>query len=128
MLRLPARPSQLPAARQYADRAAVAFGLDAKGRYQFVYAVNEAVTNAIRHGAPDRYGLIELSIAVDSKGLTFSVRDYGTFVAEIPQPAAGAEHGRGFALMASLVDEVQLSIGAGRTAVRLSKSGPVSDD
>ena len=48
-----ARRSELGVARKYAEDVAAAFGLDADSRYEFVYAVNEAVTNAIRHGAED---------------------------------------------------------------------------
>jgi stage II sporulation protein AB (anti-sigma F factor) len=120
-LRLPARPSQLSVARQYAAEAAAAFGLDADSRYEFVYAVNEAVTNAIRHGAPDEQGLICLSIVADAHRLTFAVRDYGTFVIPVSDAATRMERGRGLALMADLVDEVELRAQPGNTTVSLSK-------
>jgi serine/threonine-protein kinase RsbW len=121
-LRLPARPSELGAARQYAEEAAAAFGLDGDGCYEFVFAVNEAVTNAIRHGAPDKQGQIHLGIAASADRLTFSVRDCGTFVPLVRASSPESEHGRGLALMAKLVDEVQLCSEAGSTTVRLSKA------
>jgi serine/threonine-protein kinase RsbW len=121
-LRLPARPSELSAAREYAEEAAAAFGLDADGCYEFVFAVNEAVTNAIRHGTPDRQGQIHLSIAASADRLTFVVRDCGTFVPFIRVSNSRSEHGRGLALMAKLVDEVQLCSEPGGTTVRLSKA------
>ena len=121
-LRLPARASALGAARKYVGEAAAAFGLDAEGCHEFVFAANEAVTNAIRHGAPDEQGHIQLAIAVQADRLTFVVRDYGTFVPSIPENSSRSEHGRGFALMARLVDEVQLSSEPGSTTVRLSKA------
>jgi anti-sigma regulatory factor (Ser/Thr protein kinase) len=123
-LPLPARRSELGAARQYAADSAEAFGLDQGGCYEFVVAVNEAVTNAIRHGSSDERGLIHLSIVVDGDRLTFTVRDRGTFVMPVLDGAEGSESGRGLALMASLVDEVQLEIEPGGTTVRLSKSRP----
>jgi len=123
-LPLPARRSELGAARQYAADCAEAFGLDEAGCYEFVVAVNEAVTNAIRHGSSDERGLIHLSIVVDADRLTFTVRDRGTFVMPVLDSAEVAESGRGLALMASLVDEVQLEIEPGGTTVRLSKSRP----
>lgn len=123
-LQLPARRSELGAARKYAGDVAAASGLDANNCYEFVCAVNEAVTNAIRHGASDERGMIHLSIVADADRLTFAVRDRGTFVMPVLDSAAGSEHGRGLALMASLVDEVQLDIEPGGTTVRLSKARP----
>jgi len=123
-LLLPARRSELGVARQYAADVAAAFGLDADSCYEFVFAVNEAVTNAIRHGASDERGLIHLSVVADAERLTFAVRDRGTFVMPVLDGTAGSEHGRGLALMATLVDEVQLEIEPGGTTVRLSKALP----
>src|ERR1700677_5246786 len=79
-LRLPARRAELSAARKYAGDVGTEFGLDADGCYDFVLAVNEAVTNAIRHGASDERGLIHLSIVADDERVTFSVRGFGSFV------------------------------------------------
>ena len=86
-----------------------------------MYAVNEAVTNAIRHGASDEEDMIHMSIVADSERLTFAVRDRGTFVMPEVDGAETAAGGRGLALMASLVDEVDLHIDPGGTTVRLSK-------
>ena len=68
-LHMPARRSELGAARTYAGEVAAEFGLDADGCYEFVYAVNEAVTNAIRHGASDEEGMIHLSMVADADRL-----------------------------------------------------------
>ncbi len=119
---LSAESTQLSAARQFVQRAAAAFGLGARSTYEFVYAVNEAVTNAIRHGAPDEDGLIHLSVAADSHLLTITVRDCGTFAPSLAQPLADCEHGRGMALMARFTDELSLSVSPGATVVRLSKA------
>lgn len=120
-LSLPARRSELSTARRHAEEAAAAFGLDADGRSEFVFAVNEAVTNAIRHGAPDARGLIHLSFVADADRLTFAVRDCGTFVTPVMSAATRLERGRGFALMASLTDSVQMRTEPGCTIVCLSK-------
>ena len=119
-----ARRSELGVARKYAEDVAAAFGLDADSRYEFVYAVNEAVTNAIRHGASDEEDMIHMSITADAERLTFAVRDRGTFVMPEPDAPEISEGGRGLALMASLVDEVDLHIDPGGTTVRLSKARP----
>jgi anti-sigma regulatory factor (Ser/Thr protein kinase) len=121
-LRLPAQPAKLETARSYARQAATAFGLDAESCHEFVFAVNEAVTNAIRHGAPDQHGQIHLSVLADGDRLTLTVRDYGTFVASDMRRAALSERGRGFATMIRLMDAVHLSVRSGSTTVRLSKA------
>jgi anti-sigma regulatory factor (Ser/Thr protein kinase) len=120
-LRLPAERSRLAEARRYAERAAADFGLDAGSSFGFVFAVNEAVTNAVRYGAPDAQGLLRLSVVTDAERLTFAVRDWGTFALPAPNVSPHPGRGRGFALMASLVDEVELRVAPGCTIVRLSK-------
>jgi anti-sigma regulatory factor (Ser/Thr protein kinase) len=120
-LGLPARCSELSVARQFTGETAAACGFDADSCYEFVYAVNEAVTNALMHGAPDALGLIYLSSIVDADRLTFAVRDCGTFAMPTLATDTRSEHGRGFALMASLMDEVQLHSEPGSTIVRLAK-------
>lgn len=121
-LRLCARASELAVARDYAATAASAFGLSPDDSYDFVYAVNEAVTNAIRHGSPDKHGQILLSVLATDERLVFSVRDYGTFAMSASVAGAGVEGGRGFALMEQLVDDVQVSADGDGTTVTLSKA------
>jgi anti-sigma regulatory factor (Ser/Thr protein kinase) len=121
-LRLPAQPAKLSIAREYAHQAAAAFGLDADRCHEFAFAVNEAVTNAIRHGRPDAHGDIHLSVSTDEDRLTLCVRDYGTFSGYAPIGALNADHGRGFMLMVRVMDAVQLCVGSGSTTVRLSKA------
>jgi len=123
-LRLAAHASKLVAAREYARQAAAMFGFDAQSSDEFAFAVNEAVTNAIRHGAPDERGQISISTLASGDRLTLSVRDYGTFVGAVPDTTALAESGRGFALMTRLTDAVQLCIGHGGTTVRLTRLAP----
>ncbi|HEV3035226.1 MAG TPA: ATP-binding protein [Solirubrobacteraceae bacterium] len=121
-LHLPARPAKLGAARQYAHEVAAAFGFDSDRCYEIAFAVNEAATNAIRHGKPDEHGCIHLSALADGDRLTLAVRDCGTFVACAGATDALAESGRGFALMERLMDAVQLCVSCGSTTVRLSKA------
>jgi anti-sigma regulatory factor (Ser/Thr protein kinase) len=121
-LSLPAEPAKLAMAREYAQQAAAAFGLDHDRSCEFVFAVNEAVTNAIRHGAPDEHGHIALSVLGEGDRLTFAVRDYGTFAAREQDRDECAEGGRGFSLMTRMTDAVQLCVAPGNTTVRLSKA------
>jgi anti-sigma regulatory factor (Ser/Thr protein kinase) len=125
-LRLPADASKLRLARAYARQTAAAFGLDGESCDELVFAVNEAVTNAIRHGTPDEHGSIGLLALADGEHLTISVHDYGTFAGAAlstqPSDAVAAEGGRGFALMTELADTVELCVGARSTTVHLSKA------
>lgn len=120
-LRLPARSCELQRARAYADQAAASFGFGEAERFEFVLAVNEAVTNAIRHGTADEAGTINLCVAADGDCLTLDVSDRGPFVAPAAEDERMPDHGRGFALMAKLVDEVDVRVGPQGTTVRLGK-------
>jgi anti-sigma regulatory factor (Ser/Thr protein kinase) len=120
-LRLAARPSQLKRARDFAGAAAGEFGLDDRGRYQFVSAASEAVANAIEHGAPCSDGKIGMRVAERGDLLTFAVCDCGTFTASFAEPEELPERGRGLALIAMLVDEVDLRPSGETTVLQLSK-------
>lgn len=120
-LRLPASPSQLHRARCCADDAAADFGLGSADRYQFVFAVNEAVTNAIRHGSPDQDGTIGLRIHPEGDTLICSVSDDGPFLPSPDNSDPLAERGRGMTLIALLMDEVELATTPRGTTIRLHK-------
>jgi serine/threonine-protein kinase RsbW len=120
-LELRAEPSQLATARRFADAAAARFGLEERDRYEFTFAVNEAVSNAIEHGRPSPEGTIRMQVAAENGGLVFEVQDFGTFVPSRPGPDPFPERGRGLAFMAAVVDEVDVRRGEKGTLVRLYK-------
>lgn len=120
-VRLPARPAELERAREYADEAGAAFGLDPRRRFEWVFAANEAVTNAIRHGTPDDDGTIGLRIVADANRLTLSVSDRGPFIPAARESGRLADHGRGLASMVRLMDDVELLAGPDGTVVNLHK-------
>lgn len=125
-LRLPAHASELKRARDLVTEAAVEFGLDSKSRYEFVFAVNEAVTNAIKHGGPDADGTVGLRIDVEHDTLVCSVTDCGPFHEREVDPDPDAdENGRGFAFMSAFTDDCELVVEPGRTVVHLRKLRPV---
>ncbi len=124
-LRLPARPNELKRARDCVAAAAADFGFARKAAYELVFAVNEAVTNAIKHGSPAGDGTIGLSIDADGDALVCSVEDAGPFVPPGPQhEPVTAESGRGFAFMSALTDEFELLVRPAATIVRLRKLRP----
>jgi anti-sigma regulatory factor (Ser/Thr protein kinase) len=120
-LRLPGEASQLAKARRFAEEAASAFGFDDEESYAFAFAVNEAVSNAIEHGAPCDEGTVALRIEEEGSALTFWVRDCGTFAPQARPADPIAERGRGLAFMAAMVDELQVTPVAGGTVIRLTK-------
>jgi anti-sigma regulatory factor (Ser/Thr protein kinase) len=126
-LALGAHPAELPTARRFFDAAAADFGLDERGRYQVTTAANEAVSNAIRHGAPFPGGVIYLRATAEDGELVCSVHDGRSFeLLGNADPDLAAEDGRGFPLMNLLVDEVALETGSDGTVVRLSKRRGIS--
>ncbi len=118
-------PAGLSEGRGFIDRALAAAGFDAATRYQITVATNEAVSNAMEHGAPCDDGLYHLAASVERGSFVFSVRDCGEFedaASLLPDPVA--ERGRGFAFMNLLMDDVRLDARQGETILRLAKRLP----
>ena len=125
VLAIPPGPRGLSEGRGFIDRALAAVGFDASTRYQVTVATNEAVSNAMEHGAPCADGHFHLAATVERDVFVFSVRDCGEFEhAASPAPDPVAERGRGFAFMNLLMDDVRLEARAGKTVLRLVKRLP----
>jgi serine/threonine-protein kinase RsbW len=120
-LELNADPGQLATARRFVDAAAARFGLAERDRYEFTFAVNEAVSNAIEHGRPSPEGRIRLHVAEENGALVFEVEDHGTFAPGPPAVDGLSERGRGLAFMAATMDEVDVRRSDNGTVVRLCK-------
>jgi anti-sigma regulatory factor (Ser/Thr protein kinase) len=120
-LRLRPAASELSRARDFADAAALRFGLTDGERYDFTLATSEAVANAIEHGRACSDGTIHLWVTERPRRLTLGVRDAGRFVPKAAEPDPLCDRGRGFTMMSGLVDAVALSRVDGHTHVELSK-------
>jgi anti-sigma regulatory factor (Ser/Thr protein kinase) len=121
-LRLPAESAELRRARDEVAAAGKEFGLEHKACYELVFAVNEAVTNAIRHGSPAPDGTIGLRIEADGDDLVCHVSDCGPFLPpRRKRNMATEEGGRGFAFMSALTDQMELNVEADRTVIELRK-------
>ena len=118
---IPARPEGLLEARAFVDAVAEQAGFDPAERYQITMAANEAVSNALEHGAPCVGGRVHVAAEVGRDGLALSVRDCGRFAGGTSEADEIAERGRGFAFMNLMMDDVQLDAAPGRTTVRLTK-------
>lgn len=119
--RVPAIASQLRGVRRCAEDAATDFGLGPVERHQFVFAVNEVVTNAIRHGRPFYDGTIGLRIDVEGDTLICAVSDRGQFGLGGGEQGQLAESGRGLAAIKLLMDRIELSASSRGTTIRLHK-------
>ncbi len=121
-MRLPAQASELRRARDLVAEAGARFGLDHMACYELVFAVNEAVTNAIRHGSPAPDGTIGLRIEPDGEDLVCLVSDCGPFVPpRRKRDMATEEGGRGFAFMSALTDQMELNVEPTGTVIELRK-------
>ena len=115
------KASELSETRRLANEAAASYGLKEEEQFAFAFAVNEAVSNAIEHGAPSPEGTIRLRFAEEADALVFSVQDYGEFKPQTKADDQPAYRGRGLTLMAAMVDELGLCRGSTGTLVRLRK-------
>jgi anti-sigma regulatory factor (Ser/Thr protein kinase) len=114
--------AQLKQARDFAERAAAAFGFEHGVRYQVKLAVSEAVTNAIEHGSSSPEDPIIIWAAEESGALVFEVRDTGQFRPRVsrrgdPMP----DSGRGLEFLRVLMDEVDVRPGSEGTLLRFAK-------
>ena len=115
--------------RRVADHArALAFGED--DVYALTLAVGEACSNAVSYGgAGFTDPQVFVTCAVPAPGrLQIDIQNQGNgfhpdmfAVTALPDPDAFAVHGRGFALMQALMDDVQVLSDGGNTVVRLTK-------
>lgn len=118
---LTAESTELAEMRRMADAAAASYGLNGSERFEFAFAVNEAVSNAIEHGSPSPEGTIRLRFAEEKDALVFCVKDYGKFSPQPKMEETPSHRGRGLALMASMVEELGLCRDSTGTLVRLIK-------
>jgi anti-sigma regulatory factor (Ser/Thr protein kinase) len=124
-VRLPALPSELKRARDRVAAAAADFGFGRKAAFELVFAVNEALTNAIKHGRPDADGTIGLTIDAEDDALVCTIQDAGPFISPSAEDEPGtAESGRGFTFMSALTDDFELHVQPAATIVRLRKLRP----
>ena len=113
--------ARLQEAREFADEAAVAFGLANGDRYQVKLAMSEAVTNAIQHGSTSEQDPIQIEAVEEAGALVFYVRDTGRFVPRIAPRGDLPESGRGLEFMGLVMDEVEVRPEADGTVLRFAK-------
>lgn len=118
------------------DRFGEAQGLPADARWPFHVALDEILSNVVRHGLPETAGLgaetIVLTFSVDGDEMSVEVDDPGApfdpLSRDAPDTSAPLEErrpgGLGIALVGSLMDSVQYERKAGRNHLRLTRRLP----
>ena len=93
-------------------------GFDEPRASAFVYAINECLTNVIRHGGGHGWFIL----ISDATRLVALIIDHGpgaSMTIREQQPANDAMHGRGLWLARLMVDHMTLTTGPDGTSVRL---------
>ncbi len=120
-LSIPADLERLHDVREFVDQATENAGFDEHARYKIKLAVNEAVTNAIRHGSDSVDDHVRIEISEREDELVFSVADSGLFVHRFELPRELPERGRGLNFIAELMDGLEVRPEYEGTTIRFSK-------
>jgi serine/threonine-protein kinase RsbW len=111
------RGGQIMLLRRAVAQAAEAAGLDESRRQDVVLAVDEIITNAVRHGG----GSGRLDVWIAGRQLWFRVSDSGPGMPTAvppPLPPTSALGGRGLWIARKLTDEMDIATGPTGTTVR----------
>jgi anti-sigma regulatory factor (Ser/Thr protein kinase) len=125
-LSIPASLERLHEVREFVDRATGEAGFAHPERYEIKLAVNEAVTNSIRHGSYSEEDTVEVEITSSEHELFFSVADTGLFVHRFELPRELPERGRGLSFIAELMDGLEVRPEYEGTTICFSKQRPAS--
>jgi anti-sigma regulatory factor (Ser/Thr protein kinase) len=87
--------------------------------FKILTALGEAAANAIEHAYGPDDATFQVTGVIDPDRVSLTVRDRGSW-----RPSRGQNRGRGFLLMRSLMDTVEIERTAGGTAVHLSRHVP----
>ena len=112
----PSRLDQVPAVQQAIIDAAQQAGFDEQAVFAIRLALDEALTNAVRHGnGSDPSKQVAVEFSVDAAQLTVVIEDQGPGFApdQLPDPTAEENlcrpHGRGVMLMRAYMTDVQFN-------------------
>ncbi len=116
-LTMPAEPKTLVAARSIVGRWLAAAGADEQAVRDLQMACHEACANVIEHAYRFREATFELEGEVADGEAVLKIRDTGGW-----RGAGNPDRGRGFAMMKSLVDDIDVEREEGGTTVTLRRS------
>ena len=108
-------PFAAPLVRHALEGYATQLGLDEDRRFSLLYAVGEAVANAIEHAYSDGEGTIHVNANYVGNALRVEVEDFGRWRASQKHE----ERGRGIPLMRALMDGVEIQTDQSSTKIRM---------
>lgn len=114
---LPATPVSLAKARTIVSEAAGRAGLSDEGTFDLILATSEAFANAVQHGEAWPNDCILLVTEPTARGLRVEVSDCGRFDDSLEPAPLEATSGRGIAIIAAVVDRLEVRNGDGQTLV-----------
>jgi anti-anti-sigma factor len=115
-LTVPSEPRALTAARRALGQWFQRVGAGTQEAEDLVLACNEAIANAISHAYGPRTGSVLVEAELVEDRVLITVSDQGLWEHE-----RARERGRGFQLMRSLVDRLEVERSASGTAVRMAR-------
>jgi anti-anti-sigma factor len=115
-LTVPSEPRALTAARRALGQWFHRLGADNQETEDLVLACNEAIANAIYHAYGPRTGSVLVEAELVEDRIVITVSDQGLW-----EEGHSREGGRGFQLMRSLVDRLEVERSASGTAVRMTR-------
>ncbi|MEM9883166.1 MAG: ATP-binding protein [Planctomycetota bacterium] len=131
-LEFPSRLSEVPPAQHAIVEAARAAGFDDKSLFAIRLALDEALTNAVRHGnGSDPTKHVTVTYAADAERITITVEDQGPGFApaDLPDPTAEENldrpHGRGVMLMRAYMTEVTYNDRGNRVTLTKARDCPL---
>ncbi|MEV6019146.1 ATP-binding protein [Streptomyces sp. f51] len=102
---VPAHPSRVPGVRAMVAEYLTRLRLPARRVEDAVLAAGELLTNALRHGSPDRGDTITVGIECDPRELRISVADRSSALPERRTVDGCEQSGRGLTIVAALSDD-----------------------
>ncbi len=111
------RPSACPQHAPSSPRRPTSAGLDDDGTHDLILATSEAVANAVQHGEAWPNDCILLVTEPSASGLRVEVSDCGRFDSTLEPAPLDATCGRGIAIIAAVVDRLEVRNGNGQTVI-----------
>lgn len=120
----PASFSSISEARGRVERVAAGLGLSGADLFDLLFAVGEALGNAVKHGSPrGELDRVRVAVGICNGGVAVEISDEGLGFADSPlcHPDAFAPAGRGIPFMRSLTDDLRFECDERGTRVVLVK-------
>lgn len=117
-------PEHVPEAAHRIADAFAKTGMDPVNCHQATLCAVEAINNAIVHAYREHNGYVAVRLRANQNSVSIEIADQGIPMATEPEPVdptPDSEHGRGWLIMRSWMDEVRYERRTGENVVILTK-------